>query len=619
MKRYVISIFKHFLFWMLFFAIGRFIFLLSNISQLNSIGFLEIVSSFFYALKLDFSTACYLMVFPFLILTLQLVVKAKWLNGILKIYAMITILTCYVITFADINIYGEWSNKLNYKALIYLQHPDEVLKSATNFQLFFFIIGIVVITFLAFMVYLKKVLRPPIDQKKPMYWQSVLALVLGSGIIVIGLRGGLGEIPISQSSAYYSKHQVLNDIAVNPEWNLIHSCVNFSSLNKENPFIFMDENQAQKLFDELHEVAIDSCEKVVKNDSINIVILLMESWSADLIESLGGRSGITPFFHELEKEGLLFTNFYSNGHRSQQGISAIFSGFPPIPITAITDNFEKYSKLNSLPKSLKSKQYHSSFYFGGDLNYGNLKAYLMAMQFDKIIDEEGFPKHLKRGKLSIFDQETLPYHLANLPSKPQPFFSVIFTASTHSPYDEPKIVEQLTWNVNKLAYLNSAKYTDFCLGAYFEQAKKEPWYDNTLFIIVADHSHVTYNNWDYYTKEYQHIPMMWLGGALKEEYKGTTNDKLCSHIDLPKTILNQLDISSEGWIWSKDIFNPYTQEFSMCETNQGMGWIRKNLFFYLNGFDNRVMNSSTPSDSLLREQEYGKAYLQILYDTYLKY
>lgn len=620
MKQYLFSVIKHLIFWLLFFAIGRVLFLLANISLLSEIGFTDIILTFFYSIKLDFSAACYLTVIPFVLLTIQLAFNAKWINFVLKIYMLIFIILCLLITFSDIGVYQEWSYKLNYKALVYLKQPLEILKSAKTTILIISVLGIAVLSFGSFICYNRLILKPFVEKKQRFYIPAFLILIIGSGSLFVGMRGGLSEIPISQSSSYFSNHQILNDAAVNPEWNLIHSCSNFLHLNNANPFVFMDSKKAEQIVAELHVSHPDSTFQVIKSDSINIVVILLESWSADLIESLDGKPGITPYFHELEKEGILFTDFYANGHRSQLGISAFLSGFPPIPIISITDNMEKYSHLNSLSKDLNLNGYKSSFFFGGDLNYGNLKAYLMYNQFDQIFDENKFPPHSKRGKLSIFDEELFNFHNAKMQNEKNLFFSVVFTASTHSPYDEPKIVEQLDWDVIELPYLNSAKYTDYCLGKYFEQVKNEEWYKNTLFILMADHSHITYKNWNYYSKGYQRIPMLWLGGALKDEFVGTKYDKLCSQMDVPATILGQLKIKNDNYEWSKDIFNPSTQQFAMFETNNGLVWIRKNCTLSYDGFGKRCIKSETISDSvLMNELENGKAYLQVLYDNYLKY
>lgn len=621
MKNYLLSLLKHYLFWFLFFALGRLFFLLFNLSFISSLPFFEILKTFFYPLRLDYSAASYIMAIPLILLTIQFIFKNKISTFILKIYSITLIILCSIILFSDITIYSEWSVKLNYKAIAYLQHPDEVIKSASWGHTLTVFLGTLLFSAFSIFSYLKWIINPTIKPIRNSYIFGIIFLLLGLPLQFAGIRGGFSPIPISQSAAYFSKYQILNDASVNPHWNLLHSLVKFNALNKSNPFVYLSQHEVDSLMNELFTPFQDTSISVLNSGKINIICIVLESWSADLIESITGEKGITPYFHQLEKEGILFTRFYANGHRSQQGLSALLSGFPPVPIHTITDNFEKYKQLNSIVRDFNEVGYYTSFYFGGDLVYGNLKAYMIANQFDKVIDEKSLPSNMERGKLTIFDELLLKYHIEEMNGEKEPFFSMVFTGSTHSPYDEPKIVEQLTWDVPEIAYLNSAKYTDYALKQYINLAKKEPWYKNTLFILVSDHSHRTHLQRNYHSPEYQHIPMLWVGGAVKESFRGTTNDKLASQVDLPKTLLLQLQMSAIHYDWGNDMFNPYTHEFSAFETQWGLNWIRKELFLRYDAFKDYFYPTATDvNDSiLLQEQQYHRAYLQKLYQQYLDF
>ncbi|MDR1346297.1 MAG: LTA synthase family protein, partial [Bacteroidales bacterium] len=380
----------------------------------------------------------------------------------------------------------------------------------------------------------------------------------------------------------------------------------------------MDPTEAEAIVRNLFVTENDTTIAILKRKPVNIVFILLESWSADLIASLGGESGITPCFAELEKEGLLLTQMYANGHRSQQGISVLLSGFPPVPVHNITDDFSKYAHLNSLVRDLKAVGYSSAFYFGGDLTYGNIKSYIMAQQFDKIIDMHDLPSSYPRGKLSIPDQYLFEYQLYDTKNLKEPFFSMLFTGSSHSPYDQPKIGEQLSWNVPELPYLNSAKYSDYALGEYFKKARKEIWYPNTLFVLIADHSHKTYRQWNYHSAEYQHIPMLLLGEVLKEEYRGQQWDKMVSQADVPTTLLRQLELPFEKYTWSQDIFNHHTKQFVPVETYVGFNWITPAGFIAYDAANRYPMVNTFTNDTLFR-MEYNncKAFLQYLYECYL--
>ena len=377
--RQILLILKHLLFFMLLFALGRTCFLIANVSLLQGVAWTEILRTYVAALQLDLSTACYMTAVPLLLLACHWAWPKKgWMMG-LKIYGFAVIIVFSILVFCEISVYSEWATKLNYKALHYLEHPAEIIQSASGTHTAIVLIGVPLFAAAGISAYWRWLLKPFQNQKIIRnHLAGILLFLLGEPLLFAGVRGGFQQIPVSQSSAYFSKCQILNDAAVNPGWNIGHSLLNFSKLNNENPFIVMSEEEMEQCWQEMNYAEKDTSLSLLKNvtEPINVVIILLESWSADLIETLTGTQGNTPYFHQLEKEGVLFTRFYANGHRSQLGISALLSGFPVIPDNSITDNFEKYSKLNSLVKDLNKADYNTSFYFGGDLAYGNLKAYL---------------------------------------------------------------------------------------------------------------------------------------------------------------------------------------------------------------------------------------------------
>ena len=615
---YLKSLLKHFLFWLLLFTVGRIIFLLANSADIVQVRVGEVLAVFPHALRLDVSTASYLMIIPFLLLTLKLIISARWLNIILQAYQYIMLLLINILYLADALLYKEWSQKINYKALQYLQHPDEILKTATWLQTIVALIGTILLMLFFIWFYRKWILKPEITKVKYGYLKGIALLLVGAPTIFIGMRGGVSPVSISQSAAYYSKYQILNDVAVNTPYNLGHSIVKTLQISNTNHFIQMEMAEAEAIVRNLYAVEKDTTFDILNQKQVNIVFILLESWSADLIASLGGEAGITPCFAELEKEGLLLTQMYANGIRSQQGISVLLSGFPPVPVHNITDDFSKYAHLNSIVRDLKAVGYSSAFYFGGDLVYGNIKSYIMAQQFDKVIDEHDLPSSYPRGKLTIPDQYLLEHQLHDTKNLKEPFFSMIFTGSSHSPYDQPKIGEQLTWNVDELPYLNSAKYSDYALGEYFKKVRQEAWYPRTLFVLIADHSHKTYRQWSSNTAEYQHIPMLLWGEVLKEEYRGKQWDKMVSQADVPITILRQLGLPVEKYEWSLDIFNRYTKQFVSVETYGGFNWITPDGFIAYDVANQYQIANTFTNDSLFNvEYRNCRAFLQVLYESYL--
>ena len=606
---------------MLVFAVSRAIFFVyySGVVRIENIELSEVFASFWYALPLDIASASYILIIPFLILFIQSFYSAKWLNYSNLYYAVIMLFVYVLITTSEIGIYDEWKTKLHYKALHYISNPDEIYNSSDT-SVFFTLIVILITQFgIGLWVY-RKFIFVKIEEAPRNIVFSLMFFLVVPIMLFLGLRGGISEIPITQSKSYFSKHNFINLASINSGYSFLISTIENYNFRDESPFEFYNSDEATERVQQLHVVKNDTTTEVLKTKRPNVIILLLESWSADLIQSLGGKEGITPQFQKLENQGLLFTNFYASGNRSEQAMAAVFGGFPSTPIISLTHNLEKIIKLPSLTKTLETEGYSTSFYFGGELMYGGINSFISVNGFDVIKEVSDFDDDLPRGKLGIHDEFILNEQIIDLKNEKQPFFSALFTVSTHSPYDQP-MDDVISWadDDGQNGYLNSAYYTDKCLGEYFEKARKQPWYSNTLFIIVADHSHNTYNNWPVYSKEYRKIPLLLYGDVLKDEYRGEKIDRIGSQTDIGVTLLSQLDIPTGDFFWSRDLFNPTTPEFAYYESTDGVGWISpRGYFVYGKTIDGYHEMKIEPQlkDSIIMD---GKSYLQEVFKQFMEF
>ena len=436
--------------------------------------------------------------------------------------------------------------------------------------------------------------------------------------LAFGMRGGFQAIPITSSQSYFSKHDILNITAVNPSYNMVFSIIDYMQIDNQNIFKTIDAERAQKVVKEIHRIEQDTTISIIKTPKPNIVIILLESWSADMIESLGGDKNLTPEFRKLESEGLLFTEFYATANRSQQAMASIFSGLPGIPVTTLSDHPEKYPSVPSLVKMLNRIGFYTSFTFGGQLIYGNMKSYLVDNESGVITEQDHLENDYPLGKLGIHDEYMFEFFEQQIGNMEQPFFASLFTLSSHSPYDFPG---EKQFNNGSLEedFTNSVFYTDKCLGEFFDNARSQDYWNNTLFIVMADHSHNTYKNHALQSFEYHKIPLLIVGGALGDEYVGKKNNKICSNVDITTTILKQLNLSSEEFPWSKNIFNPYSPEFAYFELNEGFGWKTSSGEIVVNikdGFN--YVEKATDSEKEKLDLE-GRSYLQVLFDEFMGY
>ena len=598
--KYLNYTFRFIVFWLSFFLVNRIIFPKS--------------------IPLDISFISYLLV-PIIVLI--------WLNSFLKnnrfinkvIYGLVAffILLTGIIAGGEVALYSEWQTKLNFTALSHFANPSEVFKTASIGHVFTNVIFIC-ISLVFIRVYKKKVqVAIPIIKAKnnlKKFALSIIVLPFLLGVLLLGIRGGFQPIPVNLSDAYFSNKIILNDIAVNPNWNILQSILKSKSSFEGNPYEKYSPEEAALFMETLNANKKDTTTFILNAKQPNIVFILLESWSADNVESLGGLDGITPNFKALEQEGLSFTDFYSNGWTSDQGMSSIFSSFPVFPYVAIINQADKARKLPCLNKSLAN--YHSSFFFGGQLTYGNIKGYLLSQGFDIVKDENDY-QDLPSGALGVHDEYMFTQFKEELKQFPEPFMSTLFTISSHSPFDFPA-EHKLSFNSREDKYVNSVAYTDKCLGKFMESVKQEDWYANTLFVIVADHSHSSPIKRRVAQKERYKIPMLWMGEVLSEQYQGKQHHKMGSHIDISPSILAQLNLNNKAYHFGNDLFNSTTEIAVPYAFHKGYGLIRPEANYAFSESYNKVFESRA-ADSIQKAKikKETELYFQAAFKEYMEF
>jgi phosphoglycerol transferase MdoB-like AlkP superfamily enzyme len=264
--------------------------------------------------------------------------------------------------------------------------------------------------------------------------------------------------------------------------------------------------------------------------------------------------------------------------------------------------------------------YYTSWYSGGRLQFDNVEAYLRAAGVQKMVGEDNF-QITKRTVWGAYDEETLAMHLKELGVMPQPFFSGITTMTTHEWFDAdvPHIFNKDADKVND-NYRNTMHYADSCIYAYIKTAQQQSWYNNTLFILVADHACRFPRNRNNFDAERHHIPMMMIGGALKKELAGTVNTRVASHVDIAATLLAQLQMPATAFPRSKNIFNPKSPAFAYYAFDNGFGMVSAHSKVIFDHNQQKDILEHTPNDTLANILEYwGKSYLQTNFQENLDY
>jgi len=612
--------FKLFLFLLLVFFIHRILFLLFQLNELKEIPAKEILFYLGHSFVMDVSASCYILLFPFALLVVPLFRRGSGWNitKILPGYIYLVIVLSSFINVCDIALYEAWGTRINQRAISFLLYPEGTAALAWSGHYIFIIIAFFLQCALCIGLY-KRYFKDSITVNSTL-WKKISFIVLTPGLLLIGIRGGLQKYPLDTASVYFSRHSFINQAALNSSWNFVNSLRNTAEL-ENNPYHFFSEDAAKHFFNEAHATDSLAPLQILKTTRPNILLIMLESFSAEVIEPLGGEKGITPGITELVKEGLLFTNFYSPGFRTEQGLAALVSGFPSQPSTTVIRQFGKFDHLPSLANALDAVGYESSYYYGGDLHFAQTGSYLKAMGFDKIKGDEDYSYQKKTG-WGGYDEELFAFFNSDMKQTKQPFFSIIMTSTNHEPFnaDVKKIKESISGNWCG-DYINTVHYTDKCLTEFIELIKKQSWYSNTLIAVVADHGHSCPNKAEYNSAKRHHIPFFLFGDVLKEELRGKTIESISSQIDFPATILTMLNLNHDQFKWSKNVLNTGVPHFAFYSFDDGFGWINDRQQLVYDGRQKKLIfqkNDSLPDDENEKYFNHGKAYLQLLMDEYLR-
>ena len=611
---------RFFLFWLIFFFLERVFFLIYFSERISYLGTNEIVLTFWRALRLDVSMAGYVSVIPALVYVFLLFLPSFRFPGIIaKFYVHFFVILFSTIAISNLNLYREWGSKINFRAIeIAIDSPKEAIASTSSSPLLLMFSMLFAYTILALYLSSKVILYKITDRSKSFVSRLIFGFLTLSSLF-LAVRGGWQLTPINQSMSYFSAEPVLNHAAVNTHWNLIQDILN-SKIGNTNPYKYFSEKQSKEIVSGLFKKPSEPTTKILDSEHPNIVLIILESFTARLIEDLDGEKGVSPNFKVLASEGILFENIYASSGRTDKGIVATLSAGPSQAIRSIIKQNDKQERLPAISQEFVENAYSSSFYYGGESEFFNMKSYILSHGFKKLIDKHSFDAKDMNSKWGTYDEKIFLKNLSDMDQEKQPFFSTILTLTNHEPFELPTEPHFKGDDVDS-KFRSTSFYTDSCLGAYINAAKQKSWYKNTLFIIIADHGHRIPGNLTESDPDRYRIPLLFLGDVIKPEYKGTRVNKTGSQTDLAATLLNQLNIDSKRYTWSKDLLNLGTPEFAFFNWDNGFGFANNEQIISFDNIGKNIISkknlAGSDSDSILTNN--GKAYMQEVFRQYLDY
>lgn len=594
--------------------------------------FTELPAVIWHGLPLDLSMAGYLSVIPGFLSIAVVWLKRDLVKPIMNIYFIIASLFITCSFLLNASLYPYWKYPLDSTPLFYFfTSPADAIASVSIWQV---ILSIVILIVLTVGVWFTLRMRGEKRQQYSRYsygyggfgsgkrnrfddfdrhrGRTSIILLLLTGLLFLPIRGGITVSTMNTGQAYYSQNAYLNHSAVNPLFSLLESITHQEDFASQ--YRFMKDKEADKIFATMTSTSDENTypllnEATFKKGTPDILIVIMESFASDIMPSMGSYKDVAVCLDSIAQQSILFTRFYANSFRTDRGMVSILSGYPAQPTTSIMRYPRKTSQLPSIARNLaKYKNYKTTYYYGGDADFCNMRSYLVSQGYQHIISDANFPIEDKLSKWGVPDHILAAKMMEDIKAQQnekRPMLRILQTSSSHEPFEVP-------YHRLKDKRLNAFAYTDSVMGAIVREYRKLPRWKNTLIVFVPDHVGGYKENLNDHDRSRYQIPLILAGGAISRPMKVGI---IGSQHDIAATLLGQLGVEHWEFTFSKNMMSDATPKFAFFAVNDAFGIVsEENSLIYDNRAKRIVYDKGEKGFNLKR----GQAYLQKLYDDLAK-
>lgn len=594
--------------------------------------FTELPAVIWHGLPLDLSMAGYLSVIPGFLSIAVVWLKRDLVKPIMNIYFIIASLFITCSFLLNASLYPYWKYPLDSTPLFYFfTSPADAIASVSIWQV---ILSIVILIVLTIGVWFTLRMRGEKRQQYSRYGygyegfgrgkrnrfddfdrhrgRTSIILLLLTGLLFLPIRGGITVSTMNTGQAYYSQNAYLNHSAVNPLFSLLESITHQEDFASQ--YRFMKDKEADKIFATMTSTSDENTypllnEATFKKGTPDILIVIMESFASDIMPSMGSYKDVAVCLDSIAQQSILFTRFYANSFRTDRGMVSILSGYPAQPTTSIMRYPRKTSQLPSIARNLaKYKNYKTTYYYGGDADFCNMRSYLVSQGYQHIISDANFPIEDKLSKWGVPDHIVAARMMEDIKAQQnekRPMLRIFQTSSSHEPFEVP-------YHRLKDKRLNAFAYTDSVMGAIVREYRKLPRWKNTLIVFVPDHVGGYKENLNDHDRSRYQIPLILAGGAISRPMKVGI---IGSQHDIAATLLGQLGVEHREFTFSKNMMSDATPKFAFFAVNDAFGVVsEENSLIYDNRAKRIVYDKGEKGFNLKR----GQAYLQKLYDDLAK-
>lgn len=594
--------------------------------------FTELPAVIWHGLPLDLSMAGYLSVIPGFLSIAVVWLKRDLVKPIMNIYFIIASLFITCSFLLNASLYPYWKYPLDSTPLFYFfTSPADAIASVSIWQV---ILSIVILIVLTVGVWFTLRMRGEKRQQYSRYaygyggfgsgkrnrfddfdrhrGRTSIILLLLTGLLFLPIRGGITVSTMNTGQAYFSQNAYLNHSAVNPLFSLFESITHQEDFASQ--YRFMKDKEADKIFATMTSTSDENTypllnEATFKKGTPDILIVIMESFASDIMPSMGSYKDVAVCLDSIAQQSILFTRFYANSFRTDRGMVSILSGYPAQPTTSIMRYPRKTSQLPSIARNLaKYKNYKTTYYYGGDADFCNMRSYLVSQGYQHIISDANFPIEDKLSKWGVPDHILSAKMMEDIKAQQnekRPMLRILQTSSSHEPFEVP-------YHRLKDKRLNAFAYTDSVMGAIVREYRKLPRWKNTLIVFVPDHVGGYKENLNDHDRSRYQIPLILAGGAISRPMKVGI---IGSQHDIAATLLGQLGVEHREFTFSKNMMSDATPKFAFFAVNDAFGIVsEENSLIYDNRAKRIVYDKGEKGFNLKR----GQAYLQKIYDDLAK-
>ena len=527
---------------MLIFTLCRVLFLIFNAQHFPNYSFLD----FFAGMWFDLITTV-LLFYPLLLLELfpKYNRKQKWFSWATRVLTFIPYFLGILINLIDVEYFHHTASRSGSGLITMLGFGNDLGQQLPSFLSDYWYLFLFLILFVtAGMMLLKKVYAKADDSADHKWPKQSLIYVIMIGLFIIIGRGGFSYKPISTADAAKYTSPENMQLVLNSAFKVMNS---FGADQVEEKTYFSEE-ELTTIFNPIHQY-----QSAGRIEGQNVVVIILESFSPEFIDVLNGSDdNYTPFFDKLASKSMLFTNCFANGKKSMDAVPSIAASIPKLMEREYVTSYYNGNQITSLPKLLKSKGYQSGFFHGATNGSMNFDSFSELAEYDQYFGRTEYNNENDfDGTWGIFDEEFMSWSIDRFSEMKSPFFTTLFTISSHAPYTIPeKHKDKFKGGPTQMH--DAVGYADYALEQFFEKAKKEPWYNNTLFVVTADHTPAS--NESLYINDYGLVNIPLLMYHPTDTFFQGENDRIIGQIDLMPTLLDLCGYNDKFFSFGRSAF-----------------------------------------------------------------